>query len=74
MCIYIVEYDNFEEYKTIHNYTIHYEEIGILENIFLSLLQGHKKVAELWGSSGLQWTDFLPKNQIEQFLIDKVGE
>lgn len=33
--------------------------------------EGHKKLAELWQSSGLQWTDFLPKNQIDQFLVDK---
>ncbi|XP_053379539.1 eukaryotic translation initiation factor 4 gamma 1-like [Mercenaria mercenaria] len=33
--------------------------------------EGHKKVAGLWTSSGLHWSDFVPKNQVEQFLKDK---
>ncbi|XP_052211936.1 eukaryotic translation initiation factor 4 gamma 1-like isoform X2 [Dreissena polymorpha] len=33
--------------------------------------EGHKKVAGLWTSSGLTWSDFVPRNQIEQFLQDK---
>ncbi|XP_053379565.1 eukaryotic translation initiation factor 4 gamma 1-like isoform X2 [Mercenaria mercenaria] len=32
---------------------------------------GHKKVAGLWTSSGLHWSDFVPKTQVEQFLRDK---
>jgi len=37
------------------------------------MLQGHKKVAAMWGNSGLRWEDFVPRNQVEQFLVDKVG-
>ena len=39
---------------------------------FFLCLQGHKKVAELWQASSLQWTDFIPKNQIDDFLVAKV--
>ncbi|XP_045163528.1 eukaryotic translation initiation factor 4 gamma 1-like isoform X2 [Mercenaria mercenaria] len=33
--------------------------------------EGHMKVAGLWTSSGLQWLDFVPKHQVEQFLKDQ---
>ncbi|WAR13850.1 IF4G1-like protein [Mya arenaria] len=33
--------------------------------------EGHKKIAGLWTASGLTWSDFVPRNQIEQFLADK---
>ncbi|KAK3598299.1 hypothetical protein CHS0354_010275 [Potamilus streckersoni] len=33
--------------------------------------EGHKKVGKLWAESGLNWLDFVPKNQIDQFLYEK---
>ncbi|KAK6174828.1 hypothetical protein SNE40_013400 [Patella caerulea] len=32
---------------------------------------GHKKVATLWKSSGLQWTDFVAAENVTEFLADK---
>ncbi|XP_041377348.1 eukaryotic translation initiation factor 4 gamma 1-like [Gigantopelta aegis] len=32
---------------------------------------GHKIVGDLWRSSGLQWSDFVPHQEVEQFLKDK---
>ena len=45
------------------------------ENVLITQLypQGHKKVAGLWAASGLQWTDFVRKNQVDQFLKDRVS-
>ncbi|WAR14177.1 IF4G1-like protein [Mya arenaria] len=33
--------------------------------------EGHKKIAGLWKASGLTWSEFVPGNQIDQFLADK---
>ncbi|XP_052081892.1 eukaryotic translation initiation factor 4 gamma 1-like isoform X1 [Mytilus californianus] len=33
--------------------------------------EGHKKVGDLWRKSGLEWSDFVPEDQITQFLKDK---
>lgn len=33
--------------------------------------EGHKKVGELWRNSGLEWTDFVPAEEVKQFLKDK---
>ncbi|XP_076087139.1 eukaryotic translation initiation factor 4 gamma 3-like isoform X1 [Mytilus galloprovincialis] len=33
--------------------------------------EGHKKVGDLWKKSGLEWSDFVPEDQITQFLKDK---
>lgn len=41
---------------------------------FNLLSQGHKKVAGLWAASGLQWSDFVPRNQVDQFLAEKVSQ
>lgn len=33
--------------------------------------EGHKKVGDLWRNSGLQWSDFVPAEEVKQFLKDK---
>ncbi|KAL3861767.1 hypothetical protein ACJMK2_007788 [Sinanodonta woodiana] len=33
--------------------------------------EGHKKIGKLWAESRLHWSDFVPKNQIDQFLSEK---
>lgn len=32
---------------------------------------GHRKVGELWRSSGLQWSDFMKKEEVDKFIKEK---
>ena len=49
-----------------------YFDNTIYNNSIYFLLQGHKNVGDLWRKSGLEWLDFVPEDQIEKFLKDKV--
>ncbi len=46
----------------------------ILSSCICLLLQGHKKVGDMWKSSGLRWSDFLPQGQdVNKFVQNHVS-